>query len=178
MGQRPCSSGANIHLALGVCPSNRRGRVPGLAGADARRRDAGDVVAHRRVAPTKQMSPPGRNPKGAWALHDDRSRCSSSTMRNDIASSSRLALPVQAPCARPLLLLGQTPRLRVPGLSTICTCKPETSTNPNDSLRQWKACEYRGLGSIGGTIFSDRARIPGKYSLQASKPIEAAPAER
>jgi hypothetical protein len=35
-------------LALGACPSIRRGRVPGFARADARRRDAGDVVTSSR----------------------------------------------------------------------------------------------------------------------------------
>ncbi len=39
-------------------------------------------------------------------------RCSSSTMCIDIASSSRLELASQAPCARPLLILGQAPRLQ------------------------------------------------------------------
>ena len=62
---------ANL-LFLGACPRIGRGRVPGLEGADARRRDAGDVGAHRRGAPTKQMPLPSRNPKGAWGLHDDR----------------------------------------------------------------------------------------------------------
>ena len=57
---------------LGACPRIGRGRVPGLEGVDARRRDAGDVGAHRRGAPTKQMPLPSRNPKGAWGLHDDR----------------------------------------------------------------------------------------------------------
>ena len=79
---------------LGVCPSNRRGRVPGPAGADARRRDAGDVVAHRRVAPTKQMSPPGRNPKGAWGLHDD--RCVARRQR--CATTSPPPRALRSPC--------------------------------------------------------------------------------
>ena len=81
--------------------SNRTGRVPGPTGADARRRDAGDVDAHRRGAPTKQMPLPGRNSKGSGSAKRPgrmevtrRSpRCSSSTMRNGIAaSSSRLGL--------------------------------------------------------------------------------------
>ena len=49
-----------------------------------------------------RMTPPRRNPKGAWSCTAV-ARCSSSTICNDIASSSRLALPVQAPCAQPLL---------------------------------------------------------------------------
>ena len=61
-----------VGYCLGACPRIGRGRVPGLEGADARRRDAGDVGAHRRGAPTKQMPLPSRNPKGAWGLHDDR----------------------------------------------------------------------------------------------------------
>jgi hypothetical protein len=36
-------------------------------------------------------------------------RCSSSTMYTDIASSSRLELASQAPCARPVLILGRAP---------------------------------------------------------------------
>jgi hypothetical protein len=52
----------------GVCPSIRRYRVPSATGADARRRDAGDVDVHRRGAPTPQMPPCRRNPKGAWVL--------------------------------------------------------------------------------------------------------------
>jgi hypothetical protein len=66
-------------MLLGACPRIRRGRVPStvppaalLAGADARRRDAGDVAVHRRGAPTQQMPPRRRNPKGAWGLHGDR----------------------------------------------------------------------------------------------------------
>jgi len=57
---------------LGARPRIRRGRVPSAAGANARRRDAGDVSAHRRGAPTQQMPPRRRNPKGAWGLHGDR----------------------------------------------------------------------------------------------------------
>jgi hypothetical protein len=94
-----------------------RGRVPGFAGADARRRDAGNVGAHCRGAPTPQMPPQSRNPKGSGSAQRPsrmgiarRSlRCSSSTMGTGIASSSRLALAAQAPCARPLLILGQAP---------------------------------------------------------------------
>jgi len=37
-------------------------------------------------------------------------RCSPSTMYNDIASSSRLDFAAQAPCARPLLMLGRAPK--------------------------------------------------------------------
>ena len=55
-------------LALGVCPSIRRHRVPSATGADARRREAGDVDGHRRGAPTPQMPPCRRNPRGAWVL--------------------------------------------------------------------------------------------------------------
>jgi hypothetical protein len=55
--------------ALGLRKIRIGPTLPG--GADARRRDAGDVGTHRRGAPTTQMSPPGRNPKGAWGLHGD-----------------------------------------------------------------------------------------------------------
>src|SRR5439155_9641455 len=55
-------------------------------------------------------------------------RCSSSAMSR-IASSSRLDLTSQAPCARPMLLLGQAPRSDWRGtmkrsyvLSMVCVC--------------------------------------------------------
>ena len=54
---------------LGACPRIGRGRVPGLEGADARRRDAGDVGAHRRGAPTKARCPfqaGTRRAHGGW----------------------------------------------------------------------------------------------------------------
>src|SRR5207249_8986392 len=41
---------------------------PSAAGADARRRPAGDVAVHRRGTATTQMRPRRRNPKGAWVL--------------------------------------------------------------------------------------------------------------
>ena len=69
---------------LGARPRIRRGRVPSAAGADARRRDAGDVGVHRRGAPTPQMPPRRRNPKGAWGLRGDlrvarRQRCTTTS---------------------------------------------------------------------------------------------------
>ena len=79
---------------LGACPRIGRGRVPGLEGADARRRDAGDVGAHRRGAPTKQMPIPSRNPKGAWGLHDD--RCV--TRRQRCAWTSLPPRALRSPC--------------------------------------------------------------------------------
>jgi hypothetical protein len=57
-----------LRMCLGACPRIRRGRVPSAAGADARRRDAGDVAVHRRGAPTPQMPLRRRNPKGARGL--------------------------------------------------------------------------------------------------------------
>ena len=54
------------------------------------------------------MPPRRRNPKGAWGLR----AISALLVVNDvidIASSSRLELASQAPCARPLLILGQAP---------------------------------------------------------------------
>ena len=64
----------NRQLALGACPRIRRHRVPSAAGADARRRDAGDVGVHRRGAPTPQMplrlgrcaDPDPPEPAGNW----------------------------------------------------------------------------------------------------------------
>jgi hypothetical protein len=56
-----------------------------------------------------QMLTRRRNPLGAWGLRVDlfvarRQRCTR------IASSSRLDLDPQAPCARHILILGQAPR--------------------------------------------------------------------
>jgi hypothetical protein len=56
-------------LPLGACLRIGRGRVPGLEGADARRRDAGDVGAHRRGAPTKQMPLPSQE-RGPFQFSD------------------------------------------------------------------------------------------------------------
>ena len=81
-------------IPLGACPRIGRGRVPGLEGADARRRDAGDVAAHRRGAPTKQMPLPSRNPKGAWGLDDD--RCVA--RRRRCASTSPPPRALRSPC--------------------------------------------------------------------------------
>ena len=79
---------------LGARPRIRRGRVPSAAGADARRRDAGDVAAHRRGAPTPQMPPRRRNPKGAWGLRGDlrvarRQRCAETSPPPRALSSPR-----------------------------------------------------------------------------------------
>ena len=64
---------------LGACPRIRRGRVPGAAGADARRRDAGDVVTSSRSANEADApAPPGtRRARGDCGRS---LRCSSSTM--------------------------------------------------------------------------------------------------
>ena len=100
---------ANGCTVLGACPRIRRGRVPGAEGADARRRDAGDVRVHRRGAPTPQMPPRRPEPEGRMGVVGDlfvarRRRCASTS-----PSSSHLELASQAPCARPLLILGQAP---------------------------------------------------------------------
>ena len=78
------------------------GRVPSAAGADARRRDAGDVVAPSRSANTADAPAPPE-PEGRMGVAGDlcvarRQRCPR------IASSSRLDLASQAPCARPIVL--------------------------------------------------------------------------
>ena len=51
-------------------------------------------------------------------------RCSSSTMCTDIASSSRLDLASQAPCARPLVLSGWASRARQELRCTFCCWPP------------------------------------------------------
>ncbi len=94
--------------ALGACPSNSMGRVPSAASADARRRDAGNA-GHWRGAATPQMPARRRNPEGASGVAGElvvarRRRCPTSP------PPSRLDLASQAPCARPMLLLGQAPR--------------------------------------------------------------------
>jgi hypothetical protein len=63
---------------------------------------------HCRGAPTKQMLTRRRNPLGAWGLRADLfvARRQRGTR---IASSSRLDLDPQAPCARHILILGQAP---------------------------------------------------------------------
>ena len=61
------SAGPSV-ARLGARPRIERGRVPSATGADARRRDAGDVDVHRRGAPTQQMPLAARNPLGAWVL--------------------------------------------------------------------------------------------------------------
>jgi hypothetical protein len=48
-------------------------------------------------------------PEGRMGIARQYLRCSSSTICLDIASSSRLDLASQAPCARRLLILGQAP---------------------------------------------------------------------
>src|SRR5437667_7341086 len=53
---------------LAVRGESTNGRVASAAGADARRRAAGDVGAHRRGEATKQTRPRRRNPEGAWVL--------------------------------------------------------------------------------------------------------------
>jgi len=63
------------------------------------------IVEERRLA----SAPAPLEPKGRMGVARRSLRCSSSTMCTDIASSSRLELASQAPCARPLLILGQAP---------------------------------------------------------------------
>jgi hypothetical protein len=65
---------SNSSIGLAARGESTTGRVPSAAGADARRCDAGDVGVHRRGAPTQQMPPRRRNPKGAWGLRCDRAR--------------------------------------------------------------------------------------------------------
>src|SRR5512135_2567178 len=56
------------------------------------------------------MPPRRRNPLGSWGLRVD--LCVARRQRwPHIASSSRLELDPQAPCARHILILGQAPRI-------------------------------------------------------------------
>jgi len=89
-------------------------RVPSAAWADARRRDAGDVGASSRSdneADAHAAPEPIKGKKVAGQYL----RCSSSTMSPQClqgaasASSSRLDLGLQAPCARHILILGHAP---------------------------------------------------------------------
>src|SRR3954454_21777957 len=94
--------------SLGACPSNSMGRVPSAVPSAARRRDAGHAAAHGPGAATPPMPARRRNPEGAWGVR----AISSFLVVGDapgIAASSRLDLAAQAPCARPMLLLGHAP---------------------------------------------------------------------
>ena len=64
-------------------------------------------------------APSKPEPEGRMGVARRSLRCSSSTMCIGIASSSRLALAVQAPCARPLRILGQAPS---PCCTKSCGC--------------------------------------------------------
>jgi hypothetical protein len=85
------------------------GGVASAAGADARRRDAVDAGVYRRGAATLQMPPAPPQPEGRMGIAARCLRYSSSTMRTGIASSSRLDITPQAPCAPPMLILGRAP---------------------------------------------------------------------
>ena len=56
---------ASSFLSLGACPRIRMGRVPSAAGADARRRDAGDVGTSSRSANAADAHAPPE-PEGIW----------------------------------------------------------------------------------------------------------------
>ena len=86
--------GPRSWLGRGRCKAARRRRCRCTSSRSANEADA----------PSKP------EPKGRMGVARRSLRCSSSTMCMDIASSSRLALAVQAPCARPLRILGQAPR--------------------------------------------------------------------
>jgi hypothetical protein len=60
MWHGPC-----YYTELAVRGESTMGRLPSAAGVDARRRDAGDVGAHRRGAVMKQMLPRRGYLKGA-----------------------------------------------------------------------------------------------------------------
>ena len=88
-------------LFLGACPRIRRGRVPGLAGADARRRDAGDV---RYIVEERQRS---RCPfaAGTQRAHGGCTAIAALLVVNDV-HGHRLLL---APCARRASPMRATP---------------------------------------------------------------------
>ena len=85
--------GSRSWLGRGRCKAARRRRCRCTSSRSANEADA----------PSKP------EPEGRMGVARRSLRCSSSTMCIDIASSSRLALAVQAPCARPLQILGQAP---------------------------------------------------------------------
>ena len=89
--------GSRSWLGRGRCKAARRRRCRCTSSRSANEADA----------PSKP------EPEGRMGVARRSLRCSSSTMCTNIASSSRLALTVQAPCARPLRILGQAPRARV-----------------------------------------------------------------
>ena len=109
-GRSTSGNDSAVPAGLGARPRIRRGRVPSAAGAAARRRDAGDVSAHRRGAPTQQM------PRGAGTqrAHGGCTAIAALLVVND-AQRHRLLL---APCARrasplraTLLILGRAPSI-------------------------------------------------------------------
>jgi len=92
--QLECPAIQTMGRSLGARPRISRGRVPSAAGADARRRDAGDVSVHRRGAPASHLPPRCRNPKGAWGLRGDlcvarRQRCARTSPPPRALSSPR-----------------------------------------------------------------------------------------
>src|SRR5688572_16190168 len=92
------------------------GRVPSAAPAAARRDDRG----YREYLREEQRRR-CRRAAGTRRAHGGCGRalrCSSSAMSR-IASSSRLDLASQAPCARPMLLLGQAPKPRRRGAPVV-----------------------------------------------------------
>ena len=92
---RPFGPGPRSERRGGRCKAARRRRCRCTS---LRSANAADAPAPPE--PEGRMGVAGRSP-----------RCSSSTMCIGIASSSRLELAPQAPCARPLLILGRAPRL-------------------------------------------------------------------
>ena len=96
--------------ALAARGESTVGRVPSAAGADARRRDAGDVVASSRSANTGKMLPRRRNPKGAWGLR----AISALLVVNDVTASPppRALISPRKPHARGLLYFHHGPQPR------------------------------------------------------------------
>ena len=100
-GRSTSGNDSAVPAGLGARPRIRRGRVPSAAGAAARRRDAGDVSAHRRGAPTQQM------PRGAGTqrAHGGCTAIAALLVVND-AQRHHLLL---APCARRASPMRATP---------------------------------------------------------------------
>jgi hypothetical protein len=131
--------------------------------------------AHCRGAPTKHMPTRRRNPLGAWGLRADlfvarRQRCAC------IASSSRLELGSQAPCARHVLILGHAPSYTEPHYIGFSMIKKSRSSNLVGEYPQydlaWKVFENNNVlasgpgkfhGVYGSTI------VLGSFQLIAGK---------
>ena len=99
-------------------------------------------------------------PEGRMGVARRSLRCSSSTMCTDIASSSRLALAAQAPCARPLLILGQAPGDGSLNFVILLQKLPPPKTLSGDStgtlVSLKRGCYFDGTQPSGQTFRRDQ----------------------